>query len=132
MCGGRVARSRTVLAVKLRQRTIDLAGDFERCSDCGEFFFGPGEVDDVQRRTAAIVRREEGLMQPEEIRALRTSLGFTQDQFETLLGVGPKTVVRWEKGTVYQNKATDTLLRLVQNVPEALRHLMVERGLADA
>lgn len=128
VCGGCVSRSRTVYTETLRQRTINLEGDFEKCAQCGEFFFGPGEIDDVMRRTAEIVRREEGLLQPADIRALRAHLGMTQEEFEAFLGVGPKTVTRWEHGTVYQSKATDTLLRLLAEVPEAVRHLQSQRA----
>lgn len=130
LCGGCVSRSRTVYSETLRQQTINLEGDFEKCAQCGELFFGPGEIDDVMRRTAEIVRREEGLLQPAEIRALRARLSMTQEEFEAFLGVGPKTVTRWEHGTVYQNKATDTLLRLLAAVPEAVRHLCQQRGQA--
>ncbi len=57
-------------------------------------------------------------------------LGLSQHAFEQLLGVGPKTVVRWEKGTVFQNKATDSLLRVVERFPEVVRFLGDLHGVA--
>ena len=54
---------------------------------------------------------------------IREGLGLTQQSFEQLLGVGPKTVVRWERGTVFQNRATDSLLRVIRAFPEAARFL---------
>ena len=48
--------------------------------------------------------------------------------FET--GEKPKTVVRWEKGTVFQNAATDALLRLVRDLPGAAEYLAARRGVA--
>jgi hypothetical protein len=32
-------------------------------------------------------------------------------------------VVRWEKGTVFQNRSTDSLLRVVAEFPEVARFL---------
>ncbi len=38
-------------------------------------------------------------MKPEEIRAYRQKLGYTQGELATALGVAPNTVSRWELGT---------------------------------
>jgi transcriptional regulator with XRE-family HTH domain len=59
-------------------------------------------------------------MRPEEIRALRESLGLSQAQLENLLNVGPKTVVRWERGTVFQSGAVNTLLKVLRARPDVL------------
>jgi transcriptional regulator with XRE-family HTH domain len=56
-------------------------------------------------------------LQPGEILAIRESLGYSQARFEKLLRVGQKTVVRWEKGTVFQSATADQLMRLVRDVP---------------
>jgi hypothetical protein len=39
---------------------------------------------------------------------------------ENLLGVGSKTVVRWEKGTVFQSATADRLMRLILRVPAVM------------
>ena len=67
---------------------------------------------------------------PDQIRGIRQGLGLTQDAFEKLLGVGPKTVVRWEKGTVFQNRSTDSLLRVVAAHPESARFLALLNGVS--
>jgi len=69
-------------------------------------------------------------MSPQDIRGIRERLGLTQHAFEKLLGVGPKTVVRWEKGTVFQNGSTDSLLRVIDALPEAARFLAGVHGVA--
>ncbi len=69
------------------------------------------------------LRDEERLLRSSQIRSIRMRLGLAQHRFEQLLGVGPKTVVRWEKGTVFQNGATDSLLRLIADVPGAAAYL---------
>lgn len=105
------------------RRSAVVRDEFMRCPVCAEEFYLPGQMDAVQRRASAAIRDEEGLLLPEEIRAIREGLGLSQADFERLLGVGPKTVVRWEKGTVFQNKATDALLRLLRADRENLRRL---------
>lgn len=78
----------------------------------------------TERRAARAVRAERGALLPFEIRALRQRLHMTQADLERLLGVGPKTVVRWERGTVLPNAATNALLRLLDEVPEAMAWLV--------
>jgi HTH-type transcriptional regulator/antitoxin MqsA len=80
-------------------------------------------MDATLRRAATVLREDEGLLSAKKIKALRERLGLSQSAFEQLLGVGPKTVVRWEKGTVFQNNATDSLLRVVDRFPEVVRFL---------
>ena len=88
----------------------------------------PGQMDAAQRIAAAQMRATAGLLEPEEIKAIRQNVGLTQPTFEILLGVGPKTAVRWERGTVFQNAATDKLLRLVRDVPGAAEYLATQHG----
>lgn len=75
------------------------------------------------RRASDAIRQAEGLLSSEAIRDIRKGLGLTQQVFERLLGVGPKTVVRWEKGTVFQNRSTDSPLRIIDALPESARFL---------
>ena len=126
-CGGAISRCHDTFEARIGRRTVSVPGEYERCRDCGEFYFAPGEMDAVMKRASAVIRSEEGLLTPSEIKSLRKGIGLTQPQLENLLGAGPKTVLRWEKGTVIQNGATDTLLRLLRDVPEALQHLLAER-----
>jgi len=51
---------------------------------------------------------------PEEILDLRTSLGLSQGAFEQLLGVGKKTVTRWENGVIFPSAAANNLMKLLR------------------
>lgn len=124
-CGGLVSRRMVKVDVKVGAReTILVPRRLQQCSQCGETYFGVGEMDAVHRAAADIVREREGLLSPAEIRSLRESMNLSQAQFERLLRTGPKTVVRWERGTVFQNRATDTLLRTLRDVPAARAYLL--------
>ena len=137
LCSGALEAVRDAIAIRVGQRSVSVPVDHQRCTDCGETYFSPQAADEAQRIAAATVRHEEGLLQPEEIRRIRQNLRLTQSQFEALIGVGPKTVVRWENGYVFQNAATDTLLRVLRAVPEAVafltsmrRDVQIRAGLA--
>jgi putative zinc finger/helix-turn-helix YgiT family protein len=80
-------------------------------------------LDAVLKRAIARVREEDALLTPDQVRAVRRKLGLTQPAFERLLGVGANTVVRWERGTVPQGSAADSLLRLLDEFPENARFL---------
>lgn len=129
-CGGAVTRATDTFDVHIGRRTVAVRGEYERCQgECREFYFAPGEMDSLMVRASSTIRAQDGLLLPSEIKALRHRSGLTQTQLEELLGAGAKTVVRWEKGTVIQNGATDTLLRVLRDVPESLQYLLNERGI---
>lgn len=79
---------------------------------------------DIHRRAVDQYKRDNGLLSGDEVRELRQSLGLSQAKFEKLIGAGPKTVVRWERGSVFQNRTADTLMRVVRDFPEVAAHLM--------
>ena len=89
------------------------------CSGCGETYLGIDEMERLQKAAVDQARQAQGLLQPDEIRSLRAELGnISQARLEHLLGVGAKTVVRWEKGTVFQSATADRLMRLLGAMPE--------------
>lgn len=128
VCGGALVRQEDSFDAHVGRRVVAVPGTYTRCTVCREFLFAPGEMDDVLRRASDAIRGQENLLGPSEIRAIRMGLGLTQSQLEQLLGTGPKTVVRWEKGTVFQNSGTNTLLEILRDVPEAAEYLFAKRG----
>ena len=79
---------------------------------------------DIHRRAVDQYKRDNGLLSGDEVRELRQALGLSQAKFEKLIGAGPKTVVRWERGSVFQNRTADTLMRVVRDFPEVAAYLM--------
>lgn len=132
VCEGRLAHIAELRDVTVGRRVVRVLDRFARCTDCGEELYAPGQMEATQRRASDLIRKEDGLLLPEEIRAIRDGLGLTQRAFERLLGVGPKTVVRWERGTVFQNQATDSLLRVIRAFPGAAAFLAARHGVALA
>lgn len=109
--------------VSIGKRSATVPDEFLRCTQCGEELYLPGQMEATQVRASRSIRQAEGLLQPEEIKGIRDDLGLSQSAFEQLIGVGPKTVVRWERGTVFQNSSTDVLLRVLRRFPEVARFL---------
>ncbi|MGC2634502.1 MAG: type II TA system antitoxin MqsA family protein [Candidatus Cybelea sp.] len=133
-------RTRTL---KIGTRKITVANDqITACRDCGTTFYTAEQSILADRRLIDARKQQEGLLTSSQIKALRKSLDLSQAQLEAALGVGAKTVVRWENGTAVQSKALDDVLRLVQLDPDNLRLLVsvreqslrtkVEHGLARA
>ena len=97
-----------------------------RCDSCGEVFFAPGQSDSLQRAASDLARRAMGLVTGAEIAEFRGVLGLTQAEFEAALGVPPKTVARWEIGSVLQSRAADRFLRVLMAHPGLVTELVAQ------
>lgn len=119
-CGGSVSESLEPVEVPLRGQSVKVAGvPHGLCDRCGEVYLGIDRMEHLQKAAVDQVREAQGLLRPDEIRALRVALGdISQTRLEHVLGVGAKTVVRWEKGTVFQSATADRLMRLLRAMPE--------------
>jgi HTH-type transcriptional regulator/antitoxin MqsA len=116
--------------MRMGDRPVTFDDRFFRCSQCGEEYFNGEMMDDSLRRATGVIRAEDGLLAPSDIVALRKKYGLTQAQLERLIGAGEKTVVRWERGTVAQNKTADTLLRVLLEHPDVVAALKRQNGLS--
>jgi putative zinc finger/helix-turn-helix YgiT family protein len=123
ICGGEAHLTREVRPITILARSVAVEDQFYRCTMCHEEVYRPGMMDAVMRRATAQIRGEDGLLTPGQVRGIRRKYGLTQPEFERLLGVGANTVVRWERGTVPQGSAADSLLRLLDQFPENARFL---------
>ena len=90
------------------------ADELLECPECGERFITRDQAMASSRSRAAALRTHEHLLTPAEIRDIRGRFGLSQADLEGLLGVGAKTVVRWERGSVRQSRAVDALLRILE------------------
>lgn len=85
------------------------------CVNCGERFYTNDQATASCRNHVAAVRAHERLLTPADIRGIRARFGLSQAGLEALLGLGAKTVVRWERGSVCQSRAADLLLRILES-----------------
>src|SRR5579864_3086346 len=82
--------------------------DVPRCKNCGELVFDVA----ANRQVTDALRREVGLLFPEQIRQNRESLGLRQRALANLIGVAESTLSRWETGAQIQQRSLDRLMRL--------------------
>lgn len=129
LCGGPANLVDEPHAMRMGDRPVTFVDRFYRCGQCCEEYFNGEMMDDSLRRATTVIRAEDGLLAPDEIVGLRKKYGLTQAQLERLIGAGPKTVVRWERGTVSQNKTADTLLRVLLEHPEVVAGLKRQHGI---
>lgn len=118
-CGGPVEASTASVPFEVRGECVEVPGiEHGVCRGCSEIFLPLDEAEKLQVEAIRISKAAKRLLSPAEIRELRLSLSMSQVAFEELLGVGAKTVVRWEKGTVFQSATADRLMRLIRLIPE--------------
>jgi putative zinc finger/helix-turn-helix YgiT family protein len=86
-----------------------------KCGQCGAIFLD----EEANREVSAALRRQAGLLTPEEIRAGRARLGLTQKELAARLQVADSTLSRWETGSQIQQRVLDVLLRTYFNVEPA-------------
>jgi HTH-type transcriptional regulator / antitoxin MqsA len=132
-CGGKVSVSGDPVSIDVRGEAITVP-DVEHgvCRTCGEVYLDLPGIQRLQHEAVRRAKEARGLLAAEEIRDLRRSLGLSQTGFERLLGTGPKTVVRWEKGTVFQSATADRLMRLLRARPDLVSLLRnIPEGAAD-
>ncbi len=85
-----------------------------RCENCGELV-----LDDAANEQISLAFRQRlGLLTPQEIRGKRESLGLTQKQLASRLGIADATLSRWETGGQIQQRALDKLMRLYFSMSE--------------
>jgi HTH-type transcriptional regulator/antitoxin MqsA len=124
-CGGTLRPSTAALSVRYRDEIFLVEGvEHAVCPRCGETYMSLDGAEQAQRSAAALYREARGLLTPDEIREFRASLSISQRRFEEMLGVGPKTVVRWERGTVVQSAIADRLMRTARDLPYVASYLL--------
>ena len=94
------------------------------CTVCGEQIWNQ-ELDDENLKTAyRVFRDKHELLQPEEIKSIREKYAITQVDFARILGLGDKTVARYESGSL-QDSAPNNLIFLAR-YPDAFRLLVMK------
>jgi putative zinc finger/helix-turn-helix YgiT family protein len=88
------------------------------CGDCGGTGVGLENLDGIMRAIAAAVIRKPSRLAADEIRFLRTHLGWTGIKLAKMLGVGAGTVSRWENGKEPIGPVPDRLLRTLDVIRE--------------
>ena len=99
-------------------KRFQLSGlSFEKCSDCGEIYFSPDDIkikEQELNKKLIEERKKKGLLTAPEIKEIRKSLGYSQNELDRLLGFGARSFARWETYRTDQSRAADLLLRALK------------------
>lgn len=117
------------LDVKVGRWSHQVEVEGHRCGKCGQELFDPELVQQALVQAARIVREVNGLVSPEQIKALRARHSLTQSALERMLDLGPKTIVRWERGTVAPNKMASKLIALLIDRPDLVSDFAIKAGI---
>lgn len=109
---------------------------FEKCLDCGEIYFSLEDIEIKEQKLNEFLvneRKKKGLLTAQEIKEIRASLGYSQDQLDKLLGFGARSFARWETYRADQSKAADLLLRALKSGGKPLLETIInEQTTKDA
>ena len=115
-------------ASKLKKFTLS-GLSFEKCLDCGEIYFSFEDIEIKEQKLNEVLineRKKKGLLTAQEIKEIRASLGYSQDQLDKLLGFGARSFARWETYRADQSKAADLLLRALKSGGNPLLKTIIE------
>lgn len=109
--------------VQFSVRDLVVESDFSipRCPHCNSVVALADIEDENIRILYDVYKAKKGLLTSEEVRSIRTKYGLSQSDFALLLGLGEKTVTRYENGSI-QDHSHDNLMRLVTE-PTILKQL---------
>lgn len=83
------------------------------CQNCGEKEYMIPRIEDLHRLLARVVINKPGRLTGDEIRFLRTHLGYSSGDFARRMGVTIEQVSRWEHEKSAMSATAERLLRLL-------------------
>lgn len=122
-CGREIQFTTAPMTETYRGERIAVEGIEHYICECGNDEMTAAEATKLARALAAQYAEAHELLSPSDIKKLRSDLGLTQHEFESLLGVSKPTASRWENGASQQSITANTLMKLIRDVPEARNYL---------
>ena len=86
--------------------------EVRRCPKCGQEEVAIPRIEQLHKLLAGVLARKKGPLSGEEVRFLRTYLGWSQADFAQHAGVTRETVSRWENERELFAGTADRFLRL--------------------
>jgi putative zinc finger/helix-turn-helix YgiT family protein len=90
---------------------VDL--EVRHCPNCGEREYVFPKIAQLHRLLAFQTAKQPVALVGEQIRFLRKYLGWSREQFASIMGVEGETISRWENDKAKMGKAADRLLRVL-------------------
>ena len=71
------------------------------------------DLEDLHRAIGRCLAKQDGPLQPKELRWFRLHLDWTQDKLAEILACTPEAVTQWEKGECAPSEKNDMFIRLL-------------------
>ena len=107
-------------------KTVTLEQPGHYCHSCGESILDAADLKATRHALASFKAGIDGLLTPQEIRAARKSLNFTQQVAAAYCGGGKNAFSRYESGELLVPRATSNLMRLLAEHKELVASLTKE------
>src|SRR6185312_17329075 len=86
--------------------------EVRHCPNCGEREYVFPRIAQLHRLLAFMTAKQPIALVGEQIRYLRKYLGWSREQFASIMGVETETISRWEHDKAKMGKSADRLLRV--------------------
>ena len=113
------------LVFNVKGESIPVIGDVLLCNDCGEELFDEELDSQTLDASYTTYRQRHDLLQPAQIEAIRNRYNLSAADFALSLGMGEKTVTRYENGGI-QSNVHNMLMEFAQN--ELIMRQMFEKN----
>ena len=116
------------LTYKGESLTFDMPGWY--CVQSEESIHTGEDMKVSDRKLNFLKARNEGLLEPDEIRRIRKKLHLSQEAAGLLIGGGPRAFQKYESGDLLPSRAVSSALLLLDHDPAALSVLETHRKAA--
>jgi len=106
------------LTYKEESITFDMPGWY--CDESDESIHTGKDMKVSDRMLHRLKARNEGLLEPEEIRHIRKKLRLSQEAAGLLVGGGPRAFQKYESGDLLPSRAVSSALVLLDHDPKAI------------
>lgn len=112
-CGGRVTSSREVVPFKSLPGVLLGGVEVHRCQECKEFEVVIPNINALEAELVRFLVQKPCKLDPAEIRFLRKSLGWSQEDLAREMMTRHETVSRWENGAQHMKPQSEWMLRVL-------------------
>jgi HTH-type transcriptional regulator/antitoxin MqsA len=110
-----------------RTRKVDLPGWYPDKKGGDSVHVGD-DMEVADRALAELKAEVQGVLKPEEVRAIRQRLKLSQRKAGEILGGGPRSFQKYESGEVLVSRPMTQLLRLLARDPRRLKELLATKA----
>jgi len=110
----------------IRGQAIEVGVDYRVCSKCNDIVFDADLHKDPFDIAYRVYRKQNGMLQPEDIKSWRKKYNISQYKLAKLLNIGIATLNRYENGAL-QDKSHDNLMKLAMQPSNLVKMLQEDK-----